>query len=456
MEERVCFASRYLKTAFIAAWIATSFPGCLEFPADVTTDPAVKSQQFPRIAFNTKVAWNSRALFAEGKHTFRFDTFGSEHFWGDQLRLHEAILGEKLGGVGPGLTPRQALQLGLKVDSGLTPAILAQAIAGGSVGFDQPKTTIELLRANAVIGVTGFFEGRNLKRVGIQCAFCHSTVDNSLARGIGRRLDGWPNRDLDVGAITNLAPNLKPMADAMHKDESTLRKILAAWGPGKYDAELNIDGKGFQPNGRSAATLIPAAYGLSGQNLHTYTGWGGVPYWNAYVANLQMHGSGTLVDSRLNRSQFPLAQSEGLSNTRNLPDLITAKLPALHYYQMSIPAPRPPSNHYDEALARQGKAIFEGAGKCASCHVPPLFSEPGWAMHTGAEIGIDNFQANRSPDKRYRTTPLAGLFAREKGGFYHDGRFATYRALVDHYDKVLSLTLTESDKTSLIEYLRSL
>lgn len=448
--------SQHLKWAIAAAWVASCFFGCLEYPADVSTNPADKSQQFPRIAFNTKVAWNSRALFSEGKHIFRFDTFGSEHFWGDQLRLHEAIMGERLGGVGPGLTPRQALQLGLKVDSGLTPAILAQAIAGGSISFDEPKTTIELLRANAVIGVTGFFEGGKLSRVGIQCAFCHSTVDNSLARGLGRRLDGWPNRDLNVGAITNLAPNLKAMADAMHKDESSLRRILAEWGPGKYDAELNLDGKGFQPNGRSAATLIPAAYGLAGQNLHTYTGWGGVPYWNAFVANLQMHGRGTLVDSRLNRSQFPLAQSEGLHNTRQVPDLISAKLPALHYYQMSTPAPKPPRGHFDPALAQQGKAVFEEAGKCASCHMPPLFSEPGWAMHRGAEIGIDDFQANRSPDKRYRTTPLAGLFVREKGGFYHDGRFPTHRALVDHYDQALNLTLAEADKTALIEYLKSL
>src|SRR5207248_877087 len=178
--------------------------------------------------------------------------------------------------------------------------------------------------------------------------------------------------------------------------------------------ELNIDGKAFQPNGRSAATLIPAAYGLSGQNLHTYEGWGGVPYWNAYVANTQMHGEGTFFDPRLARSQFPLAISQRLYNIRRTPDLVTAKLSALHYYQLSIPAPKPPSISYDHALARQGQAIFNGAGKCATCHVPPLFTEPGWPMHTGAEIDIDDFQANRSPDKRYRTTPLAGLWARQK------------------------------------------
>jgi len=174
----------------MAALTALSLSGCLEFPKEAEVNPATRAQQWPRVAFNTKVGWNSCKLFDQGKHFFGFDTFGSERFWGDQLRLHEAIAGEKYGGVGPGLTPRQALALGLKVDAGLTPAILAQAIAGGSVSFDQPKTTIELLRANSVIGVTGFFEGGRLKSVGIQCAICHSTVDNSLARGIGRRLDG--------------------------------------------------------------------------------------------------------------------------------------------------------------------------------------------------------------------------------------------------------------------------
>ncbi len=449
-----CLLRNVARNGLIVAALLVA--GCLEYPPSVNTNPAVKSQQWPRIAYNTKAGWNSRSLFSSGKDIFRFDTFGSEHFWGDRLRLHQAIMGEKLGGVGAGLTPRQALELGLKVDAGLLPKILIEALRGGSVSLDEPKTTVELLRANSVVGVTGFFERGQLKSVGIQCAICHSTVDNSFARGIGRRLDGWPNRDLDIGAIASLAPNLGPMAQAVHKDETTLRRILRSWGPGKYDAELNIDGKAFQPNGRSAAILIPPAYGLSGQNLHTYEGWGGVPYWNAYVAITQMHGEGTFRDSRLQKSQFPLALSERLYNIRNTPDLVTAKLSALHYYQLSLPAPRPPANSYDHALAAQGKAVFDGRAKCATCHVPPLFSEPGWPMHTGEEIGIDNFQADRSPDHRYRTTPLAALFVREKGGFYHDGRFATLRDVVDHYEKPLHISLSDADKTALVEYLKSL
>jgi hypothetical protein len=440
----------------LATGTAICVAACLNYPPTVQTNPAGRSQQWPRIAFNTKVGWNSRSLFSSGKHIFRYDTFGSERFWGDQLRLHEAIVGEELGGVGLGLTPRRALELGLKVDVGLLPKILAEALKGGSVSLDNPKTTVELLRANSVVGVTGFFEGSRMKSVGIQCAVCHSTVDDSFARGIGRRLDGWPNRDLNVGAIINLAPNLQPMARALRKDEANLRHILARWGPGKYDAELNIDGKGFHPSGRSAATVIPAAFGLSGQNLHTYEGWGGVPYWNAYVANTQMRGSGTFVDARLRSGRFPLAVSERLYNIRNTPDLVTSKLSALHFYQLSIPAPKPPSSHYDHALARQGQVIFNGKAKCATCHVPPLFSEPGWAMHKGSEIGIDDFQANRSPDRRSRTTPLAGLFVREKGGFYHDGRFPTYRAVIDHYERPLDIRLSDEEKAALIEYLKSI
>jgi hypothetical protein len=445
-----------VKFASILVLFGLALVACLDFPKSVETNPAVATQRMPRPSFQGKIGSNSRFLFTSGRRIFRFDTFGSERFWGDQLRLHEAILGEKLGGVGAGLTPKRALELGLKVDAGLLPRILFEALRGGSVSLEDPKTTVELLRANSVVGVTGFFEQGKLRSVGIQCAVCHSTVDDSFARGIGRRLDGWPNRDLDIGAIINLAPNLEPLASAIRKDENTLRRILAAWGPGKYDAELNIDGKGFRPDGRSAATVIPAAFGLAGQNLHTYTGWGGVPYWNAYVANTQMHGQGTFVDRRLRSGQFPFAVSQGFDNLRGQPDLVTSKLAALHYYQLSIPAPKPPANSYDHKLAEHGKRIFEGAGKCASCHVPPLFTEPGWPMHTGAEIGIDDFQANRSPDRRYRTTPLKGLFVREKGGFYHDGRFKTLGEVVDHYKEPLKLNLSEADRAALVEYLKSL
>jgi hypothetical protein len=251
---------------------------------------------------------------------------------------------------------------------------------------------------------------------------------------------------------------VKPFQDLLGADEATVRRVLKSWGPGKYDAELNQDGKAVRPDGKSAATVLPAAFGLAGINLHTYAGWGSVTYWNAYVANTQMYGKGTFFDPRLNnREQFPVAARAGFANKRDNPDLITSKLAALHYYQLSIPPPKPPENSFDKRAAERGKALFEGKARCATCHVPPLFTEPGWPMHTAAEIGIDDFQASRSPDKRfYRTTPLRGLFTRSKGGFYHDGRFADLQAVVRHYDGVFRLGLSEPEAKDLIEYLKSL
>jgi cytochrome c peroxidase len=400
---------------------------------------------------------NADALFADGKRIFRDDTFGSEAFWGDQLRLHTSIAGEKLGGVGPGLTARQALALGLKVDMDRLPPSVVQALQAGQVDLDQPDTTIALLKADAVVGVKAFAEGNQIKSMGITCALCHSTVDNAFTAGIGRRLDGWPNRDLNVGEIIAFAPTVKPIADALGLSEATVRTVLRSWGPGKYDAELDKDGKAFQPDGRSAATLLPAAFGLAGQNLHTYTGWGSVPYWNAYVAVTQMHGQGTFIDSRLeDAAKFPLAARAGTANVRPAQDLVTAKLPALHYYQLSIPAPKPPANSFDATAASRGQALFSGKAMCATCHVPPLYSEPGYKLHKGAEVGIDDFHANRSPTGAYRTTPLQGLFAREKGGFYHDGRFKDYTAVIDHYKPVLKFDLSDTEQKDLIQFLKSL
>ena len=240
-------------------------------------------------------------------------------------------------------------------------------------------------------------------------------------------------------------------------DDAAVRTVLKSWGPGKYDAELDQDGKAMRPDGKSAATLLPAAFGLAGVNLHTYTGWGSVPYWNAYVANTQMHGQGTFFDPRLkNGQQFPIAVKGSFHDMRGKPDLITSKLAALHYYQLSIPAPKPPAGSFDASAAARGKVVFEGKARCASCHVPPLFTEPGWGMHTPEEMGIDDFQANRSPDKQYRTTPLQGLFTRMKGGFYHDGRFPDLSAVVAHYERTLQLQLSAAEKADLIEYLKSL
>jgi hypothetical protein len=398
------------------------------------------------------------AFLSQGRQTFRFDTFGDQAYWGDTLGLHKAIEGQQLGGVGPGVSPKTALAVGLKVDVDALPDSLVDALKAGKVNLDDPATTLALLKLNAVVGVTGFFNQQGtLQSVGIQCAFCHSTVDNSLAPGIGHRLDGWANRDLNVGAIVALSPNLQPIANELGVDVATVKQVLNSWGPGKFDAELALDGKAFRPDGKSGATLIPSAFGQAGVNLATNEGFGSVTYWNAFVANLEMHGKGTFYDPRLNNSEkFPVAVKNHFFDVRNTPDLITSKLAALHSYQLSIPAPAPPPGSFDPAAAARGKGLFSGKANCASCHVPPLFSEPGYNMHTASEIGIDDFQASRSPDDRYRTTPLAGLWTRMKGGFYHDGRFATLLDVVKHYNDTFHLGLTDQEMNDLVEYLKSL
>jgi mono/diheme cytochrome c family protein len=409
-------------------------------------------------AFADQINDNAEQMIKDGREIFRNDTFGDEEFWGDLLQLHTAIKGAQLGGVGPGVSPKTALSVGLKVDSDALPKSLTKKLKKGKVNLDDPATTLALLQLDAVVGVKGFFnQDGSLRSMGISCAICHSTVDDSFAPGIGKRLDGWANRDLNVGAIVGLAPNLKPVAELLGVDEATVRAVLQSWGPGKFDAELFLDGKAFRPDGKSAATLIPPAFGLAGMNLHTWTGWGGVAHWNAFVANLEMHGKGTFYDPRLNDSQkFPIAAKNGFGNVRATPDLITSKLPALHFYQLSIPAPTPSRSSFDKDAAARGQAIFAGKAQCATCHVPPLFTEPGWNMHKASEIGIDDFQAKRSPDEAYRTAPLKGLWTHQTGGFYHDGRFSTLRDVVDHYDKFFKLSLAEQEKTDLIEYLKSL
>jgi mono/diheme cytochrome c family protein len=396
-------------------------------------------------------------MIAEGKQTFRSDTFGDEAFWGDMLQLHQAIQGERFGGVGPGLSPRAALTLGLKVDVDALPRRIVRDLQRGRVNLDDPAITLALLELDAVVGVKGFFQGNTLRSVGITCALCHSTVDDALVPGVGNRLDGWANRDLNVGQIVALAPDLSPFASLLGISQEAVRQALRGWGPGKFDAELILDGKAFRPDGKSAATLIPPAFGLAGVNLHTWTGWGSVTHWNAFVANLEMHGKGTFFDPRLNDAvKFPIAAANGFGDVRNTPDLITTKLAALHLYQLAIPAPPPPDGSFDKKAAARGQAIFNGKAQCAVCHVPPLFTEPGWNMHTPAEVGIDDFQAKRSPDERYRTSPLKGLWTHQKGGFYHDGRFATLRDVVEHYNVLRSLGLIERDKDDLVEYLKSL
>ena len=301
----------------------------------------------------------SNKLLADGKQIFRFDTFGDEAFWGGQLRLHETVRT---------LSPRQALGLGLKVDVDALPPDVVAALRKGEVNLDDPAVTTALLKLNAVLGVKGFFDDGTLNSIGLTCAVCHSTVDDSLAPGIGRRLDGWPNQDLDVGRIVASAPNMTPLTNLLQVDEATLKSILQSWGPGYFDAIINHDGK-VGPPPHLGAVRIPPAFGLAGHNLHTWgAGWGTVSYWNAYVANTQMMGIGNFYDPRLNDpAKYPVAVRSGRWNIRcgrplgNVvratctgPDLITPKLAALHFYQLALPAPKPPEGQLRPPGRRAG------------------------------------------------------------------------------------------------------
>jgi cytochrome c2 len=405
--------------------------------------------------YNSAIEANANAMMEKGKAVFRYETFGDEAFWTDKMQLHKVLVDEKHGGIGDGLTPKEALDLGLKVDLQMLPSFLKRKIQEGKF-LNDPWVTKELLKINAVVGVIAKFEDSRIVSVGITCASCHSTV--SRASGIGSRLDGWANRDLNVGAIMALSPGLAEYAKMLDMDIATVKKILAAWGPGKFDAELNLDGKGFRPDGKSGATLIPEAFGHAGHNLHTWTGgWGNVTYWNAYVANLQLAGQGNFYDPRLmNAAQYPVAAKNGFGNKRSSVDMVTDKLAALQFYQLAMPAPKPPKSDYNEQAAVRGEIVFKGKAKCATCHVPPLFAEPGWSAHTPDEICIDDFQSSRSPDKTYVTQGLKGLWTHMKGGFYHDGRFATLMDVVEHYNSCKQLSLNQQEKTDLVEYLKSL
>jgi len=292
---------------------------------------------------------------------------------------------------------------------------------------------------------------------------------NSGTGCIGQRLDGWPNRDLNIGAITATAPDLSFFANLLKTDQATVRQVLNSWGPGKFDAELILDGKTSNPqqitNGQVTGTnvpgavLIPPAFGLGGVNLHTWIGWGSVPHWNAFVANLEMHGTGRFFDPRLNNAtQFPIAAANSFGDLPHInpdDDLITPKLAALQLYQLAIPPPDP-TVQFDKAAAARGDVLFSGKAGCNGCHVEPLWTDPGWNLHQPIEVCIDSFQADRGPDLRYRTSPLGALSTHFKGGFYHDGRFADLNAVVDHYNTCMNLGLTSGEESDLIQYLISL
>ncbi len=436
----------------------------------------------PPPTFEALTDKNAEQFLAEGRQIFRFDTFGDQAFWGDTLQLHQAIQGSQFGGVGAGVSPATALSVGLKVDLDALPQNLVEKLKLGKVDLTSPATTLALLKLNAVVGVTGFFTpaGDKLNSIGIQCSLCHSTVDNSFAPGIGHRLDGWANHDLNVGAIVSLSPNLQPVATLLGTDVATVKTVLGSWGPGKFDAELFMDGKAFNPQqitdgtvtgtNISGATLLPNAFDMAGINQHTWTGaWGTTTYWNAFVANLEMHGAGTFFDPRLdNAAKFPVAAANGFGHVK-VPadsDQITSKLPALHFYQLALPSPKPTAGvDFDAAAAARGDALFGGKAKCGSCHIEPLWTEPGWNLHPASDIGIDSFQADRAPDNVYKTSNLAGIFVREnglfmdpanKGRFYHDGRFATLADVVKHYNTHFSLGLTPAEISDIVEYLKSL
>jgi hypothetical protein len=366
----------------------------------------------------------------DGQQIFRFETFGDEQLWTTTLRLQEAIVK---------LTPADALGAGLKVDVQALPAAVASALKAGTVPLDDPSVTLQLLSLNAVVGVIGKVNGTTLESVGITCALCHSTVDNSLTTGIGNRLDGWPARDLNVGKIIALSP-------ALTDDQ---RKVFNSWGPGKYDPRLQaFDGTGFiSLNPTSFPVLIPPAYGLQRLGFETVTGDGPISYWNNYVGVTQMGGHGNFKDPNLS---LDITQA---------PDLVTPRLSALRDYQLRLRAPEPPRGSFDRAAARRGEEVFSGIAGCKSCHTPPAFSDvlSGPAvplLHAPSETGMESEYARRSVTKMYRTAPLHGIW--QHPPYFHDGSAADLLAVVNHYDRVRSLGLTAQQKRDLVEFLKSL
>jgi len=397
---------------FVGVTVAFGFLACEKSPTAPVTDVVDPS------------------LAAQGKTIFRFETFGDETFWTDTLRMHEVIRSA--------VDPVTALSVGLKVDTDSLPAAVVQGIQNGSISLTSPATTVALLKLNAVVGVRGTVTSVNgqdvLTRVGITCALCHSTVDNSFAPGIGKRLDGWPNHDLNPGAIIALSPALTAAQKAVYN----------SWGKGKYDARYNFDGK-------NNPSVIPPAYGLLGVHSVTYSGDGSeISYWNRYVAVTQMHGHGSFSEPRATPPD----------NVQNPPDSVSALLPALQAYQLSLQTPPPPAGSFDAAAAARGRVVFNGAGQCASCHTGALFTDANDRLHAPSEVvsepepnNAPSF-ASRSATKMYRTTPLRGLW--QHAPYFHNGVAATLEAVVDLYNTRKALNLTAQQKADLVQYLKSL
>ena len=361
----------------------------------------------------------SRQVIESGKAIFRFDTYGDEKFWTDTLHMNTVIQ--------TAVDPTTALAVGLKVDADTLPPAVLQAIETGQVDLHSPATTVTLLKLGAVVGVKATVDSNNnITRLGITCALCHSTVDNRIAPGIGSRLDGWPNRDLNPGAIIALSPALTAAQKAVYN----------SWGAGKYDPRFNFDGQ-------NGPTVIPPAYGLAGIHSETFTGDGQqVAYWNQYVAVTQMHGLGSFADPRLG---IAIVQS---------PDSVAPKLPALQAYELSLAAPAPPAGSFDAAAAARGKEVFEGPGKCATCHVGATFTDANERLHQPSEIPTDPTYALRSATKMWRTSPLRGVW--QHPPYFHDGSAATLLDVVNRYDSAKGLSLSDQQKADLVQYLLSL
>jgi mono/diheme cytochrome c family protein len=368
----------------------------------------------------------------DGQSIFRFDTFGDEQLWTDTLQMQNVI---------KNVSPRTALSVGLRVDSDALPPAVINAIKAGQVNLDDPAVTIELLKLNAVIGVIGKVVGpsNTLATIGITCALCHTTVDDSVAPGIGRRQDGWPNRALNVGAIIALSPAVINKAPFL------------SWGPGKFDARLQIfDGTRIVSlNTPTDPVVIAPAFGLKGVGFETYTGDGVISYWNNYVGVTQMGGHGSFSDPRI-----------GISVTQT-PDLVTPKLPALLKYQLDLQTPPPPKDSFDKAAARRGRDVFNGVGGCARCHKPQLFTDVLSGpdprvpfLHSPFEVGTEPVYASRSATKMYRTTPLRALW--QHPPYFHDGSAPDLLAVVNHYNTQFQLGLRDQEKADLVEYLKTL